>query len=259
MSVVLQPSYQLFVAGETIPLQTLSWHLARNETAPLPVAWIFLLGGDVSKVGKATGLLEKICNEVGKQLASTNYGVVTGMDMISPVLLGSAFNAFNEIFKSSNSPGNLKDYVRYYNLYPGRDIPQELQSGTTITINSAKQDRLYAAITTYPNAAIVIGGDDTTFDMAFRCLQAGRPVFPVVESGGAAKRLYDLLLEEYEYKSENSFETQFAHIKADLSKIYQHPLDVKALDQPFKSAIAEIISHLNMIFVPDDPRMYAQE
>ena len=265
--------YQLYSAGTQSPLAALSWHLGRNEIQEGPNAWILLLGSEsrggqevkkpfnivINPIEKVVLPFDKFCYELGEQLAQTNYALMTASPNFERLIHGQCNLGFNTSLKKSRKAINSKDYLRHYRLENNGVSESELANATIITYLSAELDRLIQSMTSLPNAAILIGGNESTKDLALKCLQNGRPVFPLAKSGGAAKQFYDLLLENYTYVENDPVETSFANIKVNLQIVYQHPLDVKALDQPYKGAIAEIISHLNMIYAPDDPRMYSKE
>ncbi len=251
----LKPPYKLFVADGQSPLHALSWRLQNAYTPVLPHAWILVIGRTATENVNVSTTLVQFGMEVGSQLAEANYGIVTRGGSYNSYLNEQTLRLYDTIYQRIRKAGNIRDYVRNYILENNRISEGSEAKSTYIKFLASDEDKMIEHLTSFPNACILISGNDEDLDLAMKCLQNGRPVFPIVESGGAAKKFYDLLLKNY--KEDRIDAGSVFNMKINLKQIFQHPMDVEALDQPYKLAIDKIMSYLNRIYKEDEAKMHS--
>jgi serine/threonine protein kinase/O-acetyl-ADP-ribose deacetylase (regulator of RNase III) len=134
--------------------------------------WIAVAGTS----GQITELLQKVSIEVGEEIARRGYGLVTGSwsGVDESVLQG-----FSSQIGDENTLQGLVKIVT-------RQLPTGYSGAEVVFVNQGENEREVALA----DAVVLIGGRDGTYEFYLIAQRLGKPVFPILGTGGAAERVH---------------------------------------------------------------------
>lgn len=163
-----------------------------------------------------------ISQKLGKELAKSNFGLVTGG---WPGVDEIVAREFSEELLKSNLP--LENYLTQ--IIVKTDFPT-YTGGNIILVEQG--DPEWSEPVNASDALVVINGMGGTYSTAMYSMRSNIPVFPVADSGGDASKLYLEIITDWE---------RYQYKKLQKNQFQQ-------LGRPFKYAIDSLIDLLNLQF-----------
>ena len=210
-----------------------SWRLKSDPTT-VPKAWIWVAGTSGAQHFADSPLLAEICEYLGRRIGSEKFGIITGAWKGVAVAVGQSFS---QTLLQVNPRADIQDFHKIYTTQ--ETILPEVKKKSDVNILT-DTNTIMETIPKHCDACIMLESMKGITQAAQKCLDYGKPVFPLVETGGAAERFYsgDLLsLDKDRFTKIYGPDFKLEDLKLN----YKDAIDaiMRFLDQRFKSEGAE--------------------